>query len=217
MVTVKAALFDLDGTLVDTEGQYTLFWEKMGNKYCPQIPNFAQKIKGSTLTKMFTMYFPDPEVQKILKQLLDEWERSMVYSFYPGAVEFVRELRSNSIMTALVTSSDRVKMENVYHKVEGFKALFDCILTSEDFATSKPAPDGYLRAAEMLGCQREECVVFEDALTGLEAGMRAEIFTVGMATTNSRKVITGRCDYVLDSFETLTYQRLLNIRNGNES
>ncbi len=214
MAILKAALFDLDGTLFDTEGQYTSYWEKVGQMFCPQLPDFAYRIKGTTLTQIFDMYFTDAEVRETVRQGLDEWEARMDYRFFPGAKEFVRTLRAGGIKTAIVTSSDRKKMENVYRKVEGFASLFDRILTSEDFAASKPAPDGYLAAARALGCEREECMVFEDALSGLKAGMNAGILTIGMATTNSREAIAGLCDHVLDSFEGLSLPQLLQIHAG---
>ncbi len=211
MNTLKAALFDLDGTLVDTEGQYSVFWEEVGKTYCPHIPDLAKRIKGTTLTQMFNLYFTDPEIQRVIRKGLDEWEMGMEYVFYPGALELLHELKGHGLKTALVTSSDSTKMRNVYRKVQGFQSLFDSILTSEDFSASKPNPDCYLRAAEMLGCELDECVVFEDALSGLEAGMRSGIFTIGVATTNSREAIANRCHYVLDGLHELTYERLLRI------
>ncbi len=211
MGTLKAALFDLDGTLVDTEGQYTVFWERVGRTYCPHIPDLAKRIKGTTLTQMFDLYFTDPDVQAVIRRGLDEWETGMEYVFYPGALELLHELRAHGVKTALVTSSDSTKMRNVYNKVRGFRSLFDSILTSEDFAASKPNPDCYLRAAETLGCELDECVVFEDALSGLEAGMRSGIFTIGVATTNSREAIADRCHYFLDGLHELSYDRLLRI------
>ncbi len=211
MATLKAALFDLDGTLFDTEGQYTDFWQRVGQRHCPHMPDFAQRIKGTTLAQIFAAHIPDHEAREAVRRDLDEWETGMDYRFFPGAREFVAELRAGGVKTALVTSSDTKKMRNVYRKVAGFKALFDRILTSEDFAASKPAPDCYLRAAEALGCGRDECVVFEDALSGIEAGMNAGIFTIGIATTNGREVISRLCDHVLDSLAGLTVGQLAAI------
>ena len=92
-----------------------------------------------------------------------------------------------------------------------FPHLFDRILTAEDFAASKPNPDCYLKAAETLGCQPMECVVFEDASSGLDAGMAAGIFTFGMATSNAADAIRSRCSYVLDGFEDLDYAKICHI------
>ena len=60
-----AALFDFDGVVMDTESQYTLFWDAVGKKYHPEIPNFGHHIKGQTLTRLYEKYFADlPEVRE---------------------------------------------------------------------------------------------------------------------------------------------------------
>ena len=58
MKQFKAALFDLDGTLFDTEGQYSVFWKATGEKYRPDVPNLSDVIKGTTLVQIFNNYFP---------------------------------------------------------------------------------------------------------------------------------------------------------------
>lgn len=213
MRTFKAALFDLDGTLVDTEGQYTVFWEAMGKKYRPDVPNLAEVIKGTTLVQIFRNYFPHEEWQAEITAALDQWEQQMDFPYVSGIVEFLADIRTKGVRCAIVTSSNAKKMEALKKKIPEFLAYFDRILTSEDFAASKPAPDCYIRAAEALGCQRAECVVFEDAFTGLQAGMSAEIFTFGLATGNSRIAIRDKCNYVLDNYNALTYDSIVSIIN----
>lgn len=177
----------------------------MGRKYRPDIPTLAQDIKGTTLVQIFSRYFPDPSVQAEITRGLDEWERNMSYDFIPGALGFLRDIRRHGVRCAVVTSSNRQKMRAVAEKMPEFHTLFDRILTSEDFAASKPAPDCYIKGAEALGCRRDNCVVFEDAFTGLQAGMSAGIFTIGLATYNPREAIQQRCDYVTDDFTQLSY------------
>lgn len=213
MNTFKVALFDLDGTLMDTEGQYTVFWGKMAAKYRPDVPNLEQIIKGTTLIQIFERYFPDKKWQEEITLALDEWEKQMDYVFIPGALDFVHDIKSHGVRCAIVTSSNIKKMEVVADKVPEFRTLFDRILTSEDFAASKPNPDCYLKGASVFDCKKEECVVFEDAFTGLQAGMSAGIYTIGLATNNSRAQIQDKCNYVIDDFEGLTYDRVATLIN----
>ncbi len=206
MKEFKAALFDLDGTLVDSEGQYTEFWGSMGRQYRPDIPDLALRIKGTTLVNILGTYFPDPDLQKHITAQLVEFEKQMRYPFIDGAEEFVRSLKANGVKCAIVTSSDQEKMKNVWRALPDFLKMFDAILTSEDFSASKPNPDCYLRAAERLGEGIDSCVVFEDAFTGLAAGMNARIFTVGLATGNPREKIIDKCDHVTDNFIGVGYE-----------
>ncbi len=204
----KAALFDLDGTLVDTESQYSIFWGKMGKKYHPEIPDFDQVIKGTTLPNIYQNYFPEKQTQEEITPLLYAWEAQMEYPFIKGAVEFILELRRKGVMCAVVTSSNEDKLNSLRKKTPGFDDYFDRILTSEMFTKSKPDPECYLMAAKLFGCDKSECVVFEDALNGLKAGKSAGMLTVGLTTTNSAERISGLCDLIVDDFTELSFDKL---------
>lgn len=208
---IKAALFDLDGTLIDTEDQYTVIWGKICRKYRPDIPRLEYMIKGTTLVQIFERYFPNKEDQVEIDQFLDKSEAEMDYSFYPGALAFIEDLKENGVKCAIVTSSNQKKMASVRKAIVNFDDLFDRVLTSEDFSASKPAPDCYLLGAKVFGCEKDECAVFEDAFTGLQAGMSSGIFTFGITTCNSREAIADKCNYVIDSFEGLTYKKVNEI------
>ena len=208
----KAALFDLDGTLIDTEGQYSVVWGQIGREFRPDVPDLHDAIKGNTLVRILERFFPDPEVQAIVKKRLDDYESQMQYQFFPGAREFVLDIKRHGVKCAIVTSSDQKKMQHLRDKNPELLSLFDRVLTSEDFAASKPDPDCYLKGAAAFGLPLDHCIVFEDAYSGLQAGMSAGIFTVGLASYNSREDIQDKCDLVLDSFQGITYENLLQQR-----
>ena len=85
------ALFDLDGVIVDTEGQYTLFWEKVGKRDFPETEDFAARIKGHTLKQIVGEYYPnDAEKRQQVIEELWQFEREMDFPYIKGAVTFVR-------------------------------------------------------------------------------------------------------------------------------
>ena len=213
MKNLKAALFDLDGTLIDTEHQYTVIWGNIARCLRPDIPGLEYMIKGTTLVQIFDRYFPDPAEQQKVKEMLSQGEATMTYKFFPGALEFVSNLQSHGVKCAIVTSSNQDKMDKVLKVIPNFYELFDRVLMAEDFSASKPDPDCYLKGASVFGCSIDECVVFEDAFTGLEAGMRSGIFTIGLTTGNSAEAIKDKCHYVLDSFVGFDYDRLIEVLN----
>ncbi|WP_276893282.1 HAD family phosphatase [Hallella bergensis] len=207
---IKAALFDLDGVVLDTETQYTTFWGNQFRRYYPDSPGLEHQIKGMTLNQIFDAYYANrPDVQETITHELNEYEQQMSYGYIQGFESFVKQLRRHNIKTAVVTSSNLAKMENVYRRQPGMKLYFNRILTSEDFSKSKPHPDSYLKGAAALGVRPEECLGFEDSINGLKAARAAGLFSVGLATTNSRETVAELCDKVVDDFTQIRLADLL--------
>lgn len=207
---LKAALFDLDGVVFDTEPQYTVFWGGICREYHPEHPGLEHEIKGQTLTQIYDRWFAGPLLaeQASITNRLNDYERQMNYDYISGFEDLISMLHSHQVKTAVVTSSNIPKMESVYRHQPGFMSLFDAILTSEDFERSKPDPDCYLKAAQRLGAESDECIVFEDSFNGLRAGRAAGMVVVGMATTNGADAIQPFSDLQLKDYEGLTFERL---------
>ena len=172
----KAALFDLDGVVVDTESQYSVFWGSQCRLYHPEIPGLENKIKGQTLTQIYDGWFSGEiaSEQPLITRRLNEFEAQMDFDYIAGFEDFITTLRNKGFKTAVVTSSNKIKMNAVYRKHPEFHSLFDAILTSEDFSASKPDPDCYLKAAERFQLSPDECIVFEDSFNGLKSGRAAD-------------------------------------------
>ena len=210
-VKLKAALFDLDGVIFDTEPQYTNFWRSQCQLYHPEISGLENMIKGQTLVQIYDNYFDDvKDQQPIITQRLNDFEQTMNFPYITGVETFIMDLRAHGIKTVVVTSSNVVKMNNVYAQHHNFKGLFDRILTSEDFSASKPDPDPYLKGAECVGVKPEECVGFEDSFNGLKSVRAAHEFTIGLSTTNSAESIKEYSDIVVDNYMDIDYEWLIN-------
>ena len=193
------ALFDLDGVILDTEGSYTAFWDDYGSRHFSE-KDFGLKIKGQTLVKILGDYFPEENERKAITDAINDFERNMSYPFVPGVENYIKSLKSNGIRTAVVTSSNLLKMDNVYRCHPGFREMFDIILTSEDFSESKPSPYCYLKAMRLFGAGPEDCVVFEDSLAGLQAARASGAFVTALTTTNPEEVVRNYADLVIRDF-----------------
>lgn len=200
----KAALFDLDGVLIDSETLYTQFWAEVGRHHHLPSPTFAYDIKGTTLTDILETHFPSAEVRADVDRLLHEFEDNVVYPIFPGALEFVDKLRGLGMKTVIVTSSDDRKMEFLYAQHPGFRAHFDDVVTAADVTHSKPHPEPYLVGAGKAGVDPAECVVFEDSYQGLQAGRAAGAYVVGLSTTNPAEEVARYADLVVASLAELS-------------
>lgn len=209
MHTIKAALFDLDGVVIDTESQYSLFWGSIGRQYRPDVPDFAERIKGTTLESIYHNWFShlQNELPKITRRLND-FERQMQYPYIDGVCDFIKALREEGIKTAIVTASNDEKMQGVHRAHPELANLFDCILTSKDYAAGKPAPDCYIEGGKAFGARPEECVVFEDSINGLRAGRDSGAFVVAITTTNPYETVAPLADLVIENFRGATLDRL---------
>ena len=201
-------LFDFDGVIADTESQYTYFWNKMGMDYLG-LEEFGHTIKGQTLVQIFGKYFNGmvKEQEEIVPQL-NAFEQNMSYDYIPGALEFMQELKKRGVRSAIVTSSNDIKMSNAYAAHPELHDLVDAVLTSEHFSKSKPDPECFLKGMEVLGATPQETIVFEDSFHGISAGRASGAKVIGLATTNKREALTPLCDMVIDDFTHISVEYL---------
>lgn len=207
-----AVLFDFDGVIVDSETQYTVFWNEQGRKFHPEIADFGLLIKGQTLTQIYERYFAHQEaVQREITAALDAFETRMSFDYIPGVETFLHELREQGIPSAIVTSSNDKKMANAYRAHPELQTSVDRILTADHFTHSKPHPECFLLGAETLGLAPAQCVVFEDSFHGLEAGNRAGMTVIGLATTNPAERIAPWAKAVIPDFRGFTVEKMKEI------
>ena len=196
-----AALFDLDGVILDTESQYTEFYSEIGRLYRPDVPDFALRIKGQALHQIYKTWFDgDLQLQEEITKRLDLFEQQMDYRFVDGFPGFISLLRDAGIKTAIVTSSNDKKMSSVYRSHPELYKWFDRVLTADDYKASKPEPDCFLAGAAGFGADPASCVVFEDSINGLRAGRAAHCFVVGLTTTNPPDIVQQYADLVIANF-----------------
>lgn len=204
-------LFDLDGVLLDSEGQYSIFWSEMDKEYPTGVPDFAAFIKGFHLTRILGYFESDEVRQQVLEKLL-AFEHNMRYVFFPGALSFVENLRAAGIPMAIVTSSDRMKMQALYSQHPEFPALFDQIVTGDMVTRAKPDPECFLMAAQLIGVDIRDCIVFEDSRNGLIAARASGAGIIGVASTLDREVVVSLSDLTVNAVSELTIEQVVNLK-----
>lgn len=201
--TVKAVLFDLDGVIVFTDKYHYLGWKKladeMGWAFNEEVNHKCRGVsRMASLQVILDHNNVDlPEAEKLA---LAERKNSYYVDFlqqineedlYPGAVDFLKALKTRDVKLALCSASKNAVM--VLEKL-GLKEYFDVIVTGADITRTKPDPEVFLLAAERLGIHPKHCLVFEDAPSGVEAAHRAKMKCIGV----------GPADRLPEAIDTIT-------------
>jgi HAD superfamily hydrolase (TIGR01509 family) len=188
---LRALLFDLDGTLVDSERESA---EAMARALASgqgiQIEQEDRDfIVGRSWVQIYeqlrgrydTLAWSRDELIAATAARREEVFKETGLTVLPGAREVIH--RFSHLQLAIVTGSSRVEMGQALDAL-GLAASFEHTVASEDVATSKPAPDGYLQAAAALGVPASECLVIEDSQAGIAAGLAAQMRVVAVSVGN---------------------------------
>lgn len=200
-------LFDLDGVILDTEGIYTEFWDRVNDLFPTGVEDFSKVIKGSCLEDILNTYFDESNHQKIV-HLLQDFQNNMPYRYFPYAIEWVKTLFDAGIPMCIVTSSDQKKMEAVYKQHPEFRGYFNAVIVGEMVSRAKPAPDCFLMGAELIGKDIKNCYIFEDSINGLQAALASGGHVIALSTTNSVSALGG-ADLVIPNFKGFSIERML--------
>ena len=176
---VKAVIFDLDGSLVDS----MWIWKAIDIEYLGKFgielpPDLQDSIGGKSFTET-AIYFKERfQISDSLEQIKEDWNR-MAYDKYanevplkPGIREFLNYCREHQIRLGIATSNSRELVDNIV-RTHDLADYFDCVMTGCEVAKGKPAPDIYLAVAKQLEVAPADCLVFEDIVQGIQAGKAA--------------------------------------------
>ena len=204
---ILGALYDLDGTLLDTEPLYDEAEQKLINLYGNGVPldsETKQQLLGTPaivncklLVEKFDVKLTPEEFQKKRDELLIEPFRNC--KFKKGAKEVVHKCKYElGLKSAIATGSSRSNFDNkVYNLKEWVNEYIDVVITSDNIKRGKPNPDIFILAAQELGLRPSDCIVFEDGLPGVKAAISAGV----------RIVVAIIEEYQRPSFENLFYDK----------
>lgn len=214
------ALFDFDGVVMDTEKQYTSFWNDIGEKYLG-VRNLSDGIKGQTLVQIYSSHFSGMETeQEEITANLNAFEKEMPYELVPGVLDFMNVLKAAGVPMAIVTSSNAEKMVNVYRHYPELKPLVVHIYTSEFFTKSKPDPECFLLAMKELGGTETDTVIFEDSVNGLKAARATGAAVIGLTTSNPEEVVREMSDMCINDFTHMTInaaRHVIELHNSRQT
>jgi sugar-phosphatase len=208
----RAALFDLDGTLINSEPRSLATWARLLDAH--NVPYDEATLhrfmgrRGADVLSEDPALFPGVTWDVLLAELQQIGSSPDLPPVrdLPESVAFVRRLHAEGVPFALVTSAGRDWAELALERL-GVAELFKGLVTAADVAVGKPDPRGYLMGADILGYAPEHIVVFEDTPAGIQAGKTAGMRVVGITTTHDRTRL-GEADLVVDHLTEVDWPRL---------
>ena len=195
----------MDGVLVDSEAfickAAIMMFEELGintssDDFQPYVGMGENKYLGGVAQK----YGVKIDIEKVKERTYKIYEKIVKGHLYPlpGAHEFIAKCRNNGLRLALATSADRIKMEVNLNEIGLSKKTFNSIITGLDIENKKPSPEIYLKAAGGLGLKAADCLVVEDAVSGIKAGKDAGCRCLAVTTSFEAAALT-EADWICDS------------------
>ena len=188
---MKGAIFDLDGVLVDTAKYHYQAWKRLANSVGVEFSlDDNEHLKGVSRAESLEIILKKGNIAKsaeekqALMDVKNEWYLELAAEMnadeaLPGAIPFLESCKSKGIKIALGSSSKNAPM--ILERL-GITHLFDAIVDGNVVSKSKPDPTVFLTAAEKLGLTPSECIVFEDAISGVQAAKTGGFYCVGIGT-----------------------------------
>jgi beta-phosphoglucomutase len=204
----RAIIWDLDGTLIDSSAFHWEAWqevmtsENLNLTYEDYLSDFGKR-NDEILRGRLGDKITDADIARITRAKEEKYRdlvRGRGLKLLPGAEYWLRQLKADSFLQALATSSPRGNIDAVFTAL-GVERYFDVVVSAEEVKQGKPAPDVFLAAAEKLGVAPTSCIVIEDAPAGIEAAHRAGMKAVGVRTTHPQI----EADWVVDSLDKLQF------------
>lgn len=199
---IRAVLFDMDGTLFDSERLYGEGWIRAGLTE----EQYRQLIGRSRTNNdaMLTAWGYDPaKLRSIRDAAVEEVLQREGISLKPGARVCLQWLQERGIPAAIATSSPKETAERYLHMTE-LRSYFALVLSGSNLERGKPFPDIFLEGARLLGERPENCLVAEDSFNGVRAGRNAGMYTVMIPDLiPADEEMRGLADAVLQSLEEL--------------
>jgi beta-phosphoglucomutase len=211
-MSLKAAIFDLDGVIVDTVALHFKAWQKMFNEYGKEFTfeDYKKKVDGipridgaKAILKGLSLEELKQAATKKQKYFLELLEKEGV-QVYKSTVVLIRKLQQKGIKVAVISSSKNCLP--ILKKV-GIDNLFEIIITGYDIQRGKPDPEVFILASQRLGINAEDCIVFEDAVLGVEAAKQGNFRCVGIDRYNN-PVRLAKADIVVSDLSEIELEKL---------
>ena len=216
MAELKGLLFDMDGTLVDNLAYHFKSFDAYAQREgFTLLEPVSLKINGMHSNDIFPMLLGDEVVAKYGLDRLNREKEEVYRDMYRphikpinGVLDFLMAAKAAGIKCAIGSSGCRDNVQMIVDGL-GLADLIDASISGSDVTHGKPHPEIFTKAHEALGLKAEECVVVEDAVNGILAGVAAGCKCIAVTTTASDEVLSeAGASFCFDDYSTVTIERV---------
>jgi beta-phosphoglucomutase family hydrolase len=219
MPETPAIIFDMDGVIVHSNPAHKIAIQQFCKDHDQEVSQsfMENRLYGRTNAEWIPELFGELEPDR-LKELANEKEQMFRDMFVPedhvvdGVIEFINALNQQHIPMAVATSAPVENADYILSRLS-IEHYFDALLNSSHVSKGKPDPEVYLKAAKALGKNPEDCIVFEDSVSGVKAGRAAGCKVVGVKTTHTEEEL-GECTAFINDFTEPQLEKVMALVEG---
>lgn len=213
MKNIKAIIFDLDGVLVDTAKYHYLAWKRLAEDLNIKFSiEDNERLKGVSRMKSLDIILEignitlNDDIKMELAEKKNTWYVEYISKLtptdiLPGVIDFIKSIKSNGIKIAIGSASKNSMIILNNLKITDY---FDAIIDGTKVSSAKPNPEVFLKGALALNIPPCQCIVFEDAVAGIDAAINAGMYSIGIGSKNVLK----KANLVFSGFSNMTFETL---------
>jgi HAD superfamily hydrolase (TIGR01509 family) len=203
--TIQAAIFDMDGVLVDSEPLHARAEKKTLVPYGIELPKeeinhymgMGVKMMLNSLIEKYSLPLTEEALFRTHEKNLSDLFQAEL-EIMPGAIEIIGDLKNRKLKLALASSSSPGLIDMVL-KIIGLKSAFDVVISGEQVVDGKPFPDIFIKTAGLLSIPPNRCAVIEDSKNGISAAKSAGMLCIGFRSPHSKNQDISQADYIVDN------------------
>ena len=213
---LKAVIFDMDGVIVNSEPLHHLAYKKMFEEFKLDVSNslyesFTGQSTYSICEQLCEIFDLKVDANSLVlskrKHFKIIFENDSSFEMIDGAMNLIKDYFENNLTLVLASSASMTNIERIFKKFD-LNKFFKAKISGADLKESKPNPEIFIKAAQLAGFKKEECIVIEDSTSGINAAKSAQIYCVGYDSLNSKNQNYDKADLVINDFNKIRFDKI---------
>ena len=213
---LKAVIFDMDGVIVNSEPLHHLAYKKMFEEFKLDVSNslyesFTGQSTYSICEQLCEIFDLKVDANALVlskrKHFKIIFENDSSFEMIDGAMNLIKDYFENNLTLVLASSASMTNIERIFKKFD-LNKFFKAKISGADLKESKPNPEIFIKAAQLAGFKKEECIVIEDSTSGINAAKSAQIYCVGYDSLNSKNQNYDKADLVINDFNEIRFDKI---------